>query len=427
MSRKTLTILLCGGLVAIVVTCSLIAWDSSQRKQLEWLREEGRMEEEAMRPRPELSSGTSEDPADKAGSEDPAEKKKEDTEKAAEKKKAKADKAPDPGEESKKAAEDTEASGKETESTVPEETEAPGDQGTETQEGSETPGGTETQETEAAPGSEEPAENGGEPADTGAPAEQPQPEPQPEQQEQQEEAPSAPEETAAPDPAAAAPFDFYSAEAGTVVPAGAVDLSDPRQYFITTEITPGDAVYQRINGYSYRDNPDIALSQLRYMKMLHYNYNGELQVGEMIANVSAAGDLIEIFFELLQQRYQICQMRLVEAFWTGDALSTDDACCANDNTSCFNYRQAADAPNLSMHALGLAVDLNTRENPFVVFGADGSRTVTPPGTDNFADDRSQPHAITHEDAAYRAFTSRGYSWGGDWQSPIDYQHFVRNW
>jgi hypothetical protein len=40
--------------------------------------------------------------------------------------------------------------------------------------------------------------------------------------------------------------------------------------------------------------------------------------------------------------------------------------------------------------------------------------------------RSSPAMITHGDAVWNAFNVIGWTWGGDWTSPEDYQHFSAN-
>ena len=65
--------------------------------------------------------------------------------------------------------------------------------------------------------------------------------------------------------------------AGTVVTSRELDMDHLEKYFQAYEIKTEGAVYGRINGKSYRDNPDVALSDLRYLKVLHYNFNHELQ------------------------------------------------------------------------------------------------------------------------------------------------------
>ena len=229
-----------------------------------------------------------------------------------------------------------------------------------------------------------------------------------------------------PEPLAYDP-DILSNPAGTVIPEEALDWDNVSSYFVFSEITEGDEVYNRIIGKSYRENDDIALSSLRYLKMLHFNFNDEVQVGEMITNEVIAAEVADIFCSLFKNRYQIYSMYLIDEFWTGDGVESDDASIAADNTSCFCYRRAANAENLSRHAYGMAIDLNPFENPFIYVHEDGSFSCDHEGSYAYIENRSadMPHVITHEDLAYQLFAAHGFRWGGDWTSPIDYQHFVK--
>ena len=222
-----------------------------------------------------------------------------------------------------------------------------------------------------------------------------------------------------------------AASAGTVLADSVIDFGKLPAYFRQTRIVEGDAVYDRIIGKSYRENPDIDLSELRYLKVLHRNYKGKIQVGEIVCNVTIAQDLLDIFLELFEVDYQIYSMVLVDAFWTGEGLSTDEASVRANNTSSFNYRRASDSPNLSNHALGKAIDVNPRHNPYVVFGPNG--WVTDPYIAYTANETGYiepetrpyaPHAMTSSDACVQAFKRRGFTWGGDWGGTnLDYQHF----
>lgn len=211
--------------------------------------------------------------------------------------------------------------------------------------------------------------------------------------------------------------------AGKKVNADSVDMTNLPQYFMASEIP--DDVYQRINGKSYRDNPDIGLEDLRYLKMLHYNYDHQIQVGEMIVNAQLADEICSIFMELFQNEYEINSMYLVDNYWAGDGDSTDYASIDENNTSAFNYREQTGGGALSNHAYGCAIDINPMENPYVYFEGD-----TPTWSHSNADpyiDRTTgaEHVITHEDLCYQIFSKYGYSWGGDWSNPKDYQHFEK--
>ncbi|MCI1722765.1 MAG: M15 family metallopeptidase [Lachnospiraceae bacterium] len=222
-------------------------------------------------------------------------------------------------------------------------------------------------------------------------------------------------------------LDISGLQAGTVIPENQFNASNPGLYFTAVPIEVDDDVYQRINGKSYRENDDISLADLRYLKMVFRNYDGQAEVGEMIVNAGLTEDVLQIFQELFQDGYQICQMHLVDNYWTGEGISTDEASVEADNTSCFNYRKATNSANLSNHAMGYAIDLNPMENPYVLFSDDGTATVYHSNAEPYKTNRSaaEPHVITHDDTAYQVFSEHGFSWGGDWSSLKDYQHFEK--
>lgn len=197
-------------------------------------------------------------------------------------------------------------------------------------------------------------------------------------------------------------------------------------YFQMYEITIGDEIYQRINGKSYRENPNVALSDLRYLKMLHYNFEHQIQVGEMIVNQSVCEDVLAIFQQLFEAEYEIQSMYLIDNYWTGDGNSTDTASIEVNNTSCFNYREVTGGGNLSNHAYGCAIDINPQQNPYVWF-ENGQKCWTHSNASDFIEnrDRGDAHMIVQGDFCYNLFVQYGFHWGGNWSNPIDYQHFEK--
>jgi len=196
-------------------------------------------------------------------------------------------------------------------------------------------------------------------------------------------------------------------------------------YFTINEIVQGDAVYERINGRSYRENPNVALSDLRYLTVLHYNFDGLVQTGEIIVNASIAEDTVAVFKELFSKRYQIFSMYLVDNYWTGDGESSDTASIEVNNTSAFNYREITGGGSLSNHAYGRAIDINPQQNPYVTYNGDIPtywHTNAAPYIDRTSGD---PHVIVEGDVCYNAFIAHGFSWGGHWDNPVDYQHFEK--
>lgn len=223
------------------------------------------------------------------------------------------------------------------------------------------------------------------------------------------------------------PSTVLSLTAGSILMEDSIDWNRINEYFAVYEIYEGDAVYNRIIGKSYQVNDNIGLSDLRYLKLLHFNFDGNIQVGELICNAALAQDMIDIFTELFYCRYQICSMHLIDNYWTGDGVESDEASIEVDNTSCFCYRRATDAANLSNHAYGRAIDINPLENPFYIIRPDGSLEYYHTNAEPYLLNRDPaiPHVITEVDDAYRIFTAHGFSWGGNWSNPKDYQHFEK--
>ena len=198
----------------------------------------------------------------------------------------------------------------------------------------------------------------------------------------------------------------------SVIPAKATELPEG---FSMSEITP--QVMQRISGKSFpEEGGQISASELRYLQVMYYDFDGAVQQGELICNRAIADDLLDIFSELYKARYQIASVCLIDEFDADDVKSMD----AN-NTSCFNHRVATGSTKLSKHAMGLAIDINPVQNPYVKDG-----TVLPLSGGQYQDRKSgQSHMITTDDLCYRLFTEHGFTWGGSWRSVKDYQHFEK--
>lgn len=186
-----------------------------------------------------------------------------------------------------------------------------------------------------------------------------------------------------------------------------------------------ESVKKRITGISYPESGcTVPYEDLNYVGLKYIDFDGQEQTGELICNKAVAQDMVEIFYELYRNDYRLGRVRLIDEY-AGD----DTASMADNNTSCFNYRVVDGTDHLSKHAYGLAIDVNPYYNPYVVFGrnSDGSDYISPPGSEIYAD-RSQSFAykIDENDLCYRLFTEHGFTWGGNWNSTKDYQHFQKN-
>lgn len=184
------------------------------------------------------------------------------------------------------------------------------------------------------------------------------------------------------------------------------------------------ALKNRMSGKSYKENKFIGYSDLRYIRVKHYNYAGKIKTGELVVNKKIAQDTIKIFYELYKKKYPIQKMVLIDQY-DGDDIASMEA----NNTSAFNYRVIGGSISLSKHAYGMAIDINPRINPYV---SKGGRYVSPSNGKVYAvrnikkcKGKYRKSMIKKGDFLYRLFVKYGFKWGGDWKSIKDYQHFEK--
>ena len=223
---------------------------------------------------------------------------------------------------------------------------------------------------------------------------------------------------------------LYTLKAGTRLTHKELKLTGGvKRWFRIYKIKKSDRVYRRINGKSYRDNPNISYRDLRYIKTLYYDFSGKIRVGEIIVNKAIAKDTAAVFRELFKKDYQIRKMTLIDTYYpkggpSGNAAgnAADTASMNDDNTSGFNYRMVAGTSTVSMHGYGRAIDVNPFENPWCPGGKlypNQSRSA------EYAN-RSvrKPHMIFADSDITRIFRKHGFRWLGE-TGTRDYQHFEK--
>lgn len=165
----------------------------------------------------------------------------------------------------------------------------------------------------------------------------------------------------------------------------------------------------------------VGLSSLRILTVAYRGFDGRAHTGQMVVNQAAAGPLARAFHRLYAMRFPIHHMSLEQVYGPASALTPD-----HDPTASFECRQAVPSPctggrgtgSWSMHAYGLAVDLNPAENPYV-----GCGQARDPATLRYSD-RSQLRRGMITPQVVAAFASAGWGWGGSWSgSTKDYMHF----
>ena len=205
--------------------------------------------------------------------------------------------------------------------------------------------------------------------------------------------------------------------AGTTTTQEAVDYVGLDKCFTCTPIP--DEVWERMQGKTYKENPYIVREDLEHVKVLHWDYDQQIHVGEMICSRQIASIVVDIMRKLYDNGYNIQRMVLPDVY---DA--DDEAQMRDNNSSCFCYRAISGTTKLSKHARGLAVDINTLYNPYYKDREDGTRYVQPATAVDYCNrDWDFAYKIDHNDLCYKLFIEAGFEWGGDWTSCKDFQHF----
>lgn len=186
--------------------------------------------------------------------------------------------------------------------------------------------------------------------------------------------------------------------------------TSPSPVFSVTISTPTESELSA----SWRPGCPVPVEELRLLRMSHWGYDSKVRTGELVVAAGQVGGVSRVFQILFEQRFPIERMELVDNFG-GD----DDSSMAANNTSAFNCRQVTGGSAFSEHSYGRAIDINPLVNPYV----NGS-VVAPPGGAPYADrSLDAPGMIHGSDEVVRAFAGIGWTWGGNWTSLKDYQHF----
>jgi hypothetical protein len=162
----------------------------------------------------------------------------------------------------------------------------------------------------------------------------------------------------------------------------------------------------------------IPLERLKLLKVLYSDFNNQTQQGELITLDVVAEEVIKIFKKLYDRKFPIAKMRLID-----DYNGNDDASMEDNNSSCFNYRKIAGSNLLSLHGLGMAIDINPVQNPYLILNKENaSINVFPKEGINYLN-RNKDY-IGKVEPIVEIFKQHGFKvWGGDWSEPIDYHHF----
>lgn len=157
-----------------------------------------------------------------------------------------------------------------------------------------------------------------------------------------------------------------------------------------------------------------SFDELRLLTVTHWDFAQRVRQGELVVATAVADFVLQIFEAIFVAGFPIAQLRLIDHYG-GD----DERSMADNNSSAFNCRLIAGTTRPSRHALGLAIDINPVQNPYVVQGV-----VYPESAQPYVDrSRVRPGMLLQGDPVVSAFERAGWVWGGTWSEPKDYHHF----
>ena len=194
-------------------------------------------------------------------------------------------------------------------------------------------------------------------------------------------------------------------------------LAPPKQLFGAEVLAISDAIRARMAGVSWREDDARCprLADLAYLRVDHVTMDGGVARGELVVAAALAQRAIDLFRRLFELGFPIRQLRLVDEY-----RADDDASMDADNSSAFNFRVVAGTNVLSQHALGRAIDINPRENPWR-----RPDRILPAAGAAFADRAHvRPGMIVRPGPIVAALDEHGWEWGGDWRHAFDDHHVV---
>lgn len=150
------------------------------------------------------------------------------------------------------------------------------------------------------------------------------------------------------------------------------------------------------------------------LEVPYVDFDGLEKKGVIVVHQDVAPDMEALFEEMRRRRFPLASVLPASDPRFG---WNDEAMMSANNSSGFNYRTIAGTNRLSYHACGRAIDLNPALNPYIRDGR-----IEPPGATY---DLSKPGTIGPDSFIVAFLESRGWTWGGRWTDPIDYQHFQK--
>lgn len=167
----------------------------------------------------------------------------------------------------------------------------------------------------------------------------------------------------------------------------------------------------------------VSLERLRVVEVPYFSFDGKTEWGQLVVMDAVAPFVLNIFEELHDRQFPIYSMKPIEQF-----DGSDDASMEANNSSAFNYREIPGRGVISIHSYGLAIDVNTVQNPYMGNAYLSKEKpcmlieVWPKKGIEFINRLHQKKGMV--EPIVEVFHKFGFrDWGGLWKDLMDYHHF----
>ncbi len=168
---------------------------------------------------------------------------------------------------------------------------------------------------------------------------------------------------------------------------------------------------------SWQEGCPVAAADLAWLRVTFWGFDAQRHTGELLVHRTVADDLVSVFRTLYRQRFPQEQVVVVRSY-NPEAPPTGDG----NGTGAFVCRPSTGASYFSQHAYGLAIDVNTFQNPYLK----GEVVLPELASAYLRREAVRPGMVVEAGPVIEAFARIGWEWGGDWNQSKDYQHFSQN-
>lgn len=194
---------------------------------------------------------------------------------------------------------------------------------------------------------------------------------------------------------------------------------DEKSVVIDAQYQPSEVIKQNPESRC----PDEILGALGLLDVRYISVDGKLHQGQIVIALHVMAEVEAFFQRALELKFPI--EKVIPA--ADQRYGWDDQKMMADNdTSGFNYRVVAGTKRISQHGKGLAIDVNTRLNPYTRY--DNKKKITHPLGAVW--DKKIPGTLHNDHPLVLLMKGFGWEWGGNWtlekDGIVDYQHFQKS-